>query len=175
MDGDDVAGAREFEIRGLRDLAVLGGIVGAFNVTCGGRDDECAVRQAVIAVGQQVHLGDRPAHLDRLRVPDEFRRQFGRADKIKQCVARIGARDHNGSADLLTARELHPGDFEIIGEDRLHVGIGTHFPAARFERADERVGDAPYPAFDALVPRAAAVQPIVHQCVAAAGGHRAER
>ena len=171
----DATGRRDFEIRLLGNFPVFGGVIRPFEIFQARRHDERAFGQAMRAVRQHVDLGNGAAHADRLRVPDELRRQFRRADEVEQGVARVGARDHDAGADFFTAREPYARDALLVDQDARNAGRRTQLPAARLHRSNERIGNRPRAGSRRAVAQPAAIEPVVNQRVTGAGRHRAER
>ena len=58
------ARGRHLEVRPAGDLAVFGGIVSAFKIFDGWGEDNCAIRNSMVAICQQMDFSHRAAHLD---------------------------------------------------------------------------------------------------------------
>ena len=135
----------------VRELAVLGVVVGALDVVDARADrDRAAVQRALARqAGELRQLRERDVHLARRaahpEVADRLRELVGkvlRVDELQEAALGIGGRHHDLRVQLVAVLERHAGRAAAVHDHLLDGGAGADLDAERARGARDRRADA---------------------------------
>ena len=144
------------EIWALRDLPILGVVVGALDVINARADGHRAAMQDRVVtfafewqrgeVGQfaqgDVDLARRAACTEVLDRRDKFIGEMFRLDELQEGALRVCSRHHDFGLELIAVLECDSNSASILDDDLLHACVDSDLHPERFRRVQDRAADS---------------------------------